>query len=336
MIRWEGAAIPLKERGELQDTHMAEFLYQILQEPDILKEAKERQARILDADYSTVDIDGYVQELTRLSDVEKSKLRETLKKHTTLFSGGLGTLKVKPVHLEVSKDAVPYHARPFPVPKSLEETTKKEMECLTRIGVFKKSYDSEWAAPTFVQPKKTGDVRILTDFRRLNAVLRRKPFPLPKISDLLQKLSGFKYATAIDLSMGYYHIPLDEESQKLCTTILPWGKYRYQRLPMGVKNSPDIFQATMDEILGDLEYTCTYIDDILITSTGSFDEHMEQLNEVLKRLEQVGFRANVRKCYFAEAELEYLGYWLTHNGSNHNQRKWKRYYGYNFLRLNVN
>jgi hypothetical protein len=70
----------------------------------------------------------------------------------------------------------------------------------------------------------------------------------------------------------------------------------------------------MDEILGDLEYTRTYIDDILITSTGSFDEHMEQLNEVLTRLERAGFRANVRKCYFAEAELEYLGYWLTRNG----------------------
>jgi hypothetical protein len=80
-------------------------------------------------------------------------------------------------------------------------------------------------------------VRILTDFRRLNAQIKIKPFPLPKISDLLRKLSGFKYATAIDLSMGYYHIPLDLEAQKLCTTILPLGKYQYKRLPMGVKTS---------------------------------------------------------------------------------------------------
>jgi hypothetical protein len=101
------------------------------------------------------------------------------------------------------------------------------MERLTKIGVSKCSYDSEWAAPTIVQPKKTGDVRILTDFRRLNALIKRKPFPLPEISDLLQKLSGFKYATSLGLSMGYYHIPLDEESAKLCTTILPWGKYQY-------------------------------------------------------------------------------------------------------------
>jgi hypothetical protein len=74
------------------------------------------------------------------------------------------------------------------------------------IDVFNISSDSEWAAPTFIQAKKTGDVRILTYFRRLNAQIKRKPIPLPKISDILRKLSGFKYATAIDLIMGYYHI----------------------------------------------------------------------------------------------------------------------------------
>jgi hypothetical protein len=95
------------------------------------------------------------------------------------------------------------------------------MKRLTDIDVFNRNSDSEWAAPTFIQAKKTGDVRILTDFRRLNAQIKRKPFPLPKISDLLRKLSGFKYATTIDLSMGYYHLPLDLEAQKLCTTILP-------------------------------------------------------------------------------------------------------------------
>jgi hypothetical protein len=113
------------------------------------------------------------------------------------------------VRLELIDGAKPYHARPFTVPQSLEATTKKEMKRLTDIDVFNRSSDSEWAPPAFIQAKKTGDVRILTDFRRLNAQIRRKPFPLPKISDLLKKLSGFKYATAIDLSMEYYHIPVN-------------------------------------------------------------------------------------------------------------------------------
>ena len=314
VIYWEGAEIPLKEHGDLHDAGMTQVLYFFTQEPDLLQAAEERQSRILDADYSAVDITDYVKEQTHLTTEEKELLTTTLNKCKTLFSGGLGTLNVKPIHLELAPDAKPYHARAFPVPQSLEATTRKEIEQLTTIGVLRKCFNSEWAAPTFVQPKKTGDVRVLTDFRKLNAVLKRKPFPLPKIGDMLQKLSGFKYATAIDLSMGYYHIPLDEESQKLCTTILPWGKYQFQHLPMGIKNSPDIFQAVMEEVLGDIEYARTYIDDILVTSSGSFEDHCAKLDKVLERLEKAGFRANVRKCFFGEAELEYLGYWLTRQG----------------------
>jgi hypothetical protein len=169
---------------------------------------------------------------------EKQILSKTLKKFPTLFGGGLGMLNIKPVRLELIDGTKPYHARLFPLPQSLEATTKTEMKRLTDIGVFNRSSDSEWAAPTFIQSKKTGDVRILKDVRRLNAQIKRKPFPLPKISDIVRKLSGFKYATAIELSMGYYHIPLDLEAHKLCTAILPWGKYQYKRLPMGVETSP--------------------------------------------------------------------------------------------------
>jgi hypothetical protein len=74
----------------------------------------------------------------------------------------------------------------------LEETTKTEMKSLTDIDVFNKTSDSEWASPTVIQAKQTGDECILTDFRRLNAQIKRNPFPLPKISDLLRRLSRFK------------------------------------------------------------------------------------------------------------------------------------------------
>ncbi len=194
------------------------------------------------------------------------------------------------------------------------ELTKAEIDRLESIGVFQKDHDSEWAAPTFIQPKKTGEIRILTDFRRLNDQIKRKPHPLPKIGDILQKLSGFTYATALDLSMGYYHIPLDEESSKLCTTILPWGKYRYLRLPMGIKNSPDVFQAIMQDLLGDLNFVRTYIDDILITSHGDFQDHLAKMEIVLKRLAEAGFRCNANKRMFVQQELDCLGFCLTREG----------------------
>jgi hypothetical protein len=139
------------------------------------------------------------------------------------------------------------------------------MKRLTDIDVFNRSSDSEWAAPIFIQAKKTGDVRILTYFRGLDAQKKRKPFPLPKISDILRKLNGFKYATAIDLIMEYYHIPLDLEAQKLCTTLLPWDKYQYKRLLIGVKTSPDMFQRIMYQLLVGIHNIQVYLDDIIIT-----------------------------------------------------------------------
>ena len=129
---------------------------------------------------------------------------------------------------------------------------------------MKKVNHSQWGAPNFVIPKKDETIRFITDFRELNKRIKRKPYPIPKIQDLLMKLEGFQWATSLDLNMGYYHIELNPASKKLCTIVMPWGKYEYQRLPMGLCNSPDIFQENMAESFCDLEYVRAYIDDLLL------------------------------------------------------------------------
>jgi hypothetical protein len=87
------------------------------------------------------------------------------------------------------------------------ESTKKEINRLCQIGVLEKNSDSEWCCGTFIRPKKARDVKILTDFRELNIHIIRKAFPIPKISELLQSLAGFKTATALDLSIGILSHP---------------------------------------------------------------------------------------------------------------------------------
>jgi hypothetical protein len=99
--------------------------------------------------------------------------------------------------------AKPYRSRAFPIPKVHSETIKKEVKRLVELGVLEWQPTSEWASPLFIQPKKNSTVRFLTDFRRVNELLIRKPFPLPKISTVLQELEGFTFATALDLNMGY-------------------------------------------------------------------------------------------------------------------------------------
>ena len=134
----------------------------------------------------------------------------------------------------------------------------------------KRKNNSKWAAQTFIIPNKNGTICFISYFGELNKRIKRKCFPIPKIQDLLLKLEGFKYATLLDLNMGYYHIKSRPFSRKLCTIVLPWGKYEYQKPPMGLCNSPDIFQEKMNKLFKGLEYDRTYIDDLLTISNKFF------------------------------------------------------------------
>ena len=97
----------------------------------------------------------------------------------------------------------------------------------------------------------------------MNKWVEMDQFPLPRINETLQKLEKLKSATALDLCLSFYLIPLDGESQKTCSTILPWGKYSYLRMHMGVLCAPSMFQSIMIETLRGLD-VLVYIDDILV------------------------------------------------------------------------
>ena len=185
-----------------------------------------------------------------------------------------------------------YHSKPFPIPKIHKETLKTEVNRLITIGVLKRKNNSKWEAPTYIIPKKNGIVCFISDIRELNKRIKRKPFPSPRLQDSLLKLEGFKHAISLDLNMGYYHIKLFPFSRILCTIVLPWGKYECQKLPVGLCNSQDIFQEKINELSNGIEYVRTYIDDLLIGSNKSFDDHINKLDKVLSKLNQKGFKVN--------------------------------------------
>ena len=104
--------------------------------------------------------------------------------------------------------------------------------------------------------------------------------------------------------MGYYHICLTPESSSYCTVIFPCGKYEYLRLPMGLCNSPDIFQEKMGELFYDLEYVWAYIDDLLvITNEGDYETHLQQLENVFQLLRKSGLKVNATKSFFCKEQL---------------------------------
>jgi hypothetical protein len=199
---------------------------------------------------------------------------------------------------------------------------KDEIEWVCTAGVMRRINRSEWAAPMFTITKPDLSLRSLADLRDLNKRIKRHPFPIPKIQDLLQKLEGFQWATSLDLNMGYYHIELTPNASKLCTVVLPWGKYEYVRLPMGLCNDPNIFQEKMSELMMGLEFARAYIDDLFVITRGTHEEeHLDHLDQVLTRLSEAGLKVNASKSFFCRSELEYLGYWINREGVRPTNKK---------------
>ena len=314
-IRWDNASIPMQSVDKLDKQLVDNFEKELLFAHDPVTTDAERIQNIVENKYCPADLNTIVKNCKVLDNSEKSTLLKLLNKFKHLFDGTLGHWNTEPVDLELKQqDTKPYHSKPYPVPHSQEKKLKDEVQRLVEYGVLQKVNRSEWGSPMFTIVKPDGSLRSLADLRELNTLIKRKPFPLPKINDLLQKLEGFYLATSLDLNMSYYHIELTLEASKLCTIVLPWGKYEYLRLPMGLCNSPDIFQEKMSELMVGLEFARAYIDDLLVVSKGNFETHMQHLEQVLTRLAEAGLKINASKSSFCCDELEYLGYLINCKG----------------------
>lgn len=312
-MTWDEAEVPMSEKRSTATVH--EMCTEIgFKEPASVKSLNKRTVKILDADYKKADLNQVVDENIHLSTAECTELLKLLEKYEVLFDGKLGMFKTSPVELDVKPGSPPVQLRPFPVPHSRRETFKNELQRLIKIGVLRKDTESPYASPSFIFPKKNNTVRFLSDFRKVNQILVRKPYPILKILDMMQTLQGFRYATTLDLNMGYYTLRLSLSAQKICTIITPWGKYAHKRLPMGVMCAPDIFQSKMSELMCTLEYVRTYLDDLLVLTSKSYTDHLIKVERVLQRLESAGLNVHAEKSIFRAPEVEYLGYVITRDG----------------------
>ena len=159
---------------------------------------------ILDAKYQKKDLAQEIQQNSpQLILQQRKELWELLVKFEDLFDGTLGTWKDTKYNIELKEGTTPYHGRAYSIPKAYKRQVRLEVERLVKLKVLRKVNRSEWGAPTFVIPKKDRTIRFITNFRELNKRMKRKPYPLPNIQDLLLKLEGFTYATSLNSNMGY-------------------------------------------------------------------------------------------------------------------------------------
>jgi Reverse transcriptase (RNA-dependent DNA polymerase)./Integrase core domain. len=189
------------------------------------------------------------------------------------------------------------------------------LDTLVLLDVIEPILVSEWAFPSFIVPKKDGTARFVSDFRLLNQVLIDEQHHLPLIREVLTRRAGFDYVTTIDITSQFYHFEVHPDSRKYVVITTPFGKYRYKRLPMGIKIAPAYAQAIMTTMFRDLmDFVECFIDDLAIFTTGSFEEHLADVEKVLSRLERANFSIKPRKCNFAVKRVEYLGHTITPDG----------------------
>ena len=213
---WYDSILPMHPRKGLtsEDFDHMEDMYHIQYKDELLGQdwLKLYATEILDARYKWTDVQDVVEGQTQLTASQKCDLLDVLQCHQKLFDDTLGVYPHKKFHIDIDPDAKPVHARAYPVPRVHLQTFKKELDHLVELGVLAPQGSSEWASPTFITPKKDGRVRWVSDLRALNKVVKRKVYPLPIITDILRKRTGYEFFSKLDISMQYYTFELDEEN----------------------------------------------------------------------------------------------------------------------------
>ncbi|KAL0152835.1 hypothetical protein M9458_051856, partial [Cirrhinus mrigala] len=190
-------------------------------------------------------------------------------------------------------------------------TVLNEME---EKGIIRKSH-SDYASPLVLVWKKNGDLRICTDFRWLNARTVRDAYPLPHQSDVLAALGGNAFFSTMDLTSGYYNVPLEEEHKKYTAFSSPFGLHEYNRLPQGLSNSPATFMRMMMSVFGDENFSSVlcYLDDLMVFAP-SESVALQRLEMVLSRLSHHNLKLAPKKCCFLRRSVKFLGHIISEEG----------------------
>ena len=255
----------------------------------------------------------HVGELTK---EERKKFQDFMKDYQNLFVwepdefGRTSVIK----HTIDTGDALPIKQRFYRTSHQNQLFIKEEIQRMLKNGLILPS-KSQWTSPVVIVEKKNGKKRFCVDFRKLNAVTKKDNYPLPRIDDMLETLSGSRYFSSLDLASGFWQVELDPKDREKTTFITRFGTYEFVVMPFGLCNAPATFQRLMDTVLRDIlwQFVVVYIDDINVGSK-TFEEHLQHLEQVFKRLQDAGIKLSPEKCFFFKEKLPFLGHVISKEG----------------------
>ena len=248
--------------------------------------------------------------------ISEARLKHLLDRYKNVFRdlpNGLPPDRGIQHTIELESNKTPFK-HPYRLsPLKLAEAKRQIAELLAK-GFIKPS-QSPFGAPILFVQKKDGSLRMCIDYRALNALTVRNRYPLPNIADLLDKFSGAKVFSSLDLASSYHQIRISEEDVPKTAFTTPFGHYKFTVLSFGLTNAPATFQAVMNKMFGHLHTFCVvYLDDILVFSKTP-EEHEKHLDTVLQILEREGLYAKLKKVTLIKNELLYLGHLIGEDGN---------------------
>ena len=250
------------------------------------------------------------------------KVDQLLQKYESVFSEGVGTPKGHKADLKVEENCQPSFHKPRQVPYTLRPKVEAELTRLEKDGILPKVEYSEWATPIVPVVKRNGSVRVCGDFKvSVNPVLRAEQYPLPRIEDIFANLAGGKHFSKLDLRQAYHQMEVTEESKKYLTiNTHKAGLFQCNRLVFAVTSCPAIWQRAIDQVLQGVPDTQCILDYMIITGKTD-EEHLENLDKLLKRLQDAGLKANKEKCEFFRDRVQFCGHEIDSEGLHKMQEK---------------
>lgn len=254
---------------------------------------------------------------SEVSEAEKDQIKELLHKYRNCFmspDGCLGETTIVKHRIDTG-NARPIKQRMRSPPVQLQTAVDKEIDNLLRKGVVEPS-ESPWSSPLVAVKKKDGSVRLCTDFRKLNMVMVNKDaYPLPRISECLDTLSGSKWFNTLDLAQGFNQVAMEENDKEKTAFSCRKGHFQYRKMPFGLCNSPSSFQRIMEIALRQLQWnTCVlYIDDILAFGN-DFQTALSNLEEILIRFQEANLKLKPSKCKLFQKSVDFLGSIVSQQG----------------------
>ena len=187
-------------------------------------------------------------------------------------------------------------------------------EQLVRDGVLEES-DGSWPSSICLVRKKSGDLRICADMRKLNACTRLPAYPIPRIDDTLDALSGSSLYCVLDMNAACHQVSIDPEDRDKATITTPLGNLRYKRMCFGLASAPFTCCKLLNIVLGDMPaHSCVHYFDEIIVHGSSFAEVLSALDETLLRLRAAGLTLNLGKCQFFRRKMKFLGHVVSGQG----------------------